>query len=234
LGRVLVYNGMWNVLGQVGVNMNIDLRFVAAQNKYIQGNAFLNNTSALPLDQSFADLLDAQLAAGGRIISAEQVLAELDGRYEGKSTYPANHQDILAMIERTASRFGVDSGLVREVVRAESNFNPSAVSRAGAKGLMQLMDATARSLQVRDAFDPQQNLSGGVRYLRDLLQRYDGNVKVALAAYNAGPGRVDRLGIATDSDFDRKAGELPAETRKYVAEIMDRLAIQAGQPGEQP
>ncbi|MFM1652723.1 lytic transglycosylase domain-containing protein [Brevibacillus sp. B_LB10_24] len=208
--------------------MNIDLRFVATQNRYIQGNTLLKNNSPLPLDQSFADLLDAQLEAGGRIIPAEQVLAELDGQYEGKSAYSANPQEILAMIERTASRFGVDMGLVREVVRAESNFNPSAVSSAGAKGLMQLMDATARSLQVRDSFDPQQNLAGGVRYLRDLLQRYDGNVKVALAAYNAGPGRVDRLGIATDDDFDRKAGELPAETQKYVAKIMSRLSIQAG------
>jgi len=115
----------------------------------------------------------------------------------------------LAEVIRTAShRFGVDEGLIRAVIKAESNFNPRAVSRAGAEGLMQLMPATARSLGVRDSFDPTQNVMAGTRFLRDLLDRYGGNVETALAAYNWGPGNVDRKGL-----------QLPRETREYVARV---------------
>lgn len=126
-----------------------------------------------------------------------------------------------ALITQSAERYGVDPALVKAVVRTESAFNPYAVSRAGAKGLMQLMDATARSLGVDDPFDPAQNVAGGTRYLAYLLGKYDGSVKAALAAYNAGPGRVDRLGILTDEAFDEKLLLLPEETRDYVAKVLE-------------
>jgi Soluble lytic murein transglycosylase and related regulatory proteins (some contain LysM/invasin domains) len=126
-----------------------------------------------------------------------------------------------ALIRQSAERYGVDPALVKAVIRTESSFNPYAVSRAGAKGLMQLMDATARSLGVDDPFDPAQNVAGGTRYLAYLLGKYDGNVKAALAAYNAGPGRVDRLGILTDEAFDEKRPLLPEETRNYVSKVLD-------------
>ncbi|AGA58459.1 MAG: lytic transglycosylase domain-containing protein [Thermobacillus sp.] len=125
------------------------------------------------------------------------------------------------LIRQSAERYGIDPALVKAVVRTESAFNPRAVSRAGAKGLMQLMDATARSLGVADPYDPAQNVAGGTRYLAWLLGKYDGNVKAALAAYNAGPGRVDRLGILTDEAFDEKRSLLPEETQNYVAKVLD-------------
>ena len=97
-------------------------------------------------------------------------------------------QDIDAAIDEAAARHNVDPSLVRSVVKVESNFNPNAVSRKGAMGLMQLMPATARSLKVSNPFDPQQNVDAGVRHLRRLLDSYGGNVRLSLAAYNAGSG----------------------------------------------
>lgn len=128
--------------------------------------------------------------------------------------------DLEAIIERAGARYGVDPALVRAVIRTESGFDPTAESRAGAKGLMQLMDATARSLGVDDPFDPEQNVNGGTRFLSSLLTKYNGNVGVALAAYNAGPGRVDRLGIKTDADLAAKLERLPKETQSYVRKVL--------------
>lgn len=111
-------------------------------------------------------------------------------------------------IEEAAEENKLDSALISSVIRAESNGNPGAVSRKGAKGLMQLIDSTARELKVRDPFDPRQNIRAGSRYLRKLLDQF-GDLKLALAAYNAGPGNVT------------KHGGMPPfqETRDYVRRV---------------
>jgi soluble lytic murein transglycosylase-like protein len=114
------------------------------------------------------------------------------------------------LIERHATIQGLSPELVRAVIQVESAFNPVAVSSKGAMGLMQLMPATARDLGVHDPFHPEQNIRGGAKYLRWLLDRYDGNVELALAGYNAGPGAVDRYGQ-----------QVPPfrETRAYVQKV---------------
>jgi soluble lytic murein transglycosylase-like protein len=121
----------------------------------------------------------------------------------------ASPGDIDSAIEQAAARHNVDPNLVRAVVKVESNFNPNAVSRKGAMGLMQLMPSTARQLKVRNPFDPEQNVDAGVRHLKQLLESYDGDIKLTLAAYNAGAGAVAR-----SSGVPRYA-----ETQNYVRRI---------------
>jgi hypothetical protein len=113
-------------------------------------------------------------------------------------------------IAEAAELYNLDPNLIRAIIRAESAFNPFAVSRAGAQGLMQLMPAVAEELNVLDPFDPRQNIFGGARYLRWLLDRNDGNLDLAVASYNAGPGAVARYN-----------GIPPyRETRNYVSRIL--------------
>ncbi|MFX3633112.1 MAG: lytic transglycosylase domain-containing protein [Candidatus Pristimantibacillus sp.] len=127
--------------------------------------------------------------------------------------------DYEMLIAQASAKYGVDPKLIRGVIQTESGFNADAVSSAGAKGLMQLMDATARGLGVTDSLNPQQNIDGGTKYLSYLLNKYNGNQQVALAAYNAGPGRIDRLGISTDNELQAKMALLPQETQRYVTKV---------------
>lgn len=117
------------------------------------------------------------------------------------------------LIAKASGKYGVDGSLIKAVIKAESDFNPHAVSHAGARGLMQLMPATARSLGVSDSFDPEQNVMAGTRFLKDMLRRYNGDVDSALAAYNWGPGNVDK-----------RPDRLPRETRDYLVRVKQLYA----------
>ena len=114
------------------------------------------------------------------------------------------------IIKEASNKYGVEESLIKAVIKQESSFNPTDVSHAGAMGLMQLMPKTAELLGVSDAFDPYQNVMGGTQYLKDMMGRYDGDVVKALAAYNAGPARVDRAGGIPDI----------AETKEYVPLVL--------------
>jgi soluble lytic murein transglycosylase-like protein len=124
---------------------------------------------------------------------------------------PAAGSDAIEQaIQQAASRYNLSANLIRSVIRAESAFRPDAVSPAGAQGLMQLMPETAKELGVADPFDVRQNIDGGARYLRQMLDRFDGNIRLALSAYNAGPGAVEKY-----------EGQVPyAETRDYVKRVL--------------
>ena len=146
-------------------------------------------------------------------------LAVVSGTSSGwlRMTETSHHQ-FASDIREISSRHGVDPQLVESVIRAESAFNPTAVSRTGARGLMQLMPKTAVALGVRDSFNPRENIEGGVRHLRYLLDRYPGNVPFAVAAYNAGEGAVDaHRGIPPY-----------AETQQYVQRVLQTGAAWSG------
>lgn len=120
------------------------------------------------------------------------------------------------MIDKVAAKVGLAPDLIKSVVTAESAFKPDAVSTAGAQGLMQLMPETAQELGVEDSFDPLQNLLGGSQYLKQLLDKYAGDLDKTLAAYNWGQGNVDRKGLE----------QMPQETRDYLAKVKGLLAAQ--------
>ncbi len=130
-----------------------------------------------------------------------------------QKTEPQTRNQMTDMIDEVANKVSLDPQLIHSVVSAESAFDPTAVSRAGAQGLMQLMPETAQELGVKDSFDPMQNLLGGSRYLKQLLEKYDGNLDQALAAYNWGQGNVDRKGLE----------QMPQETRDYLARVKNNL-----------
>ncbi len=130
------------------------------------------------------------------------------------SAEPSPTVDLDRLIRAAATVFELDEALLRKLIQQESGFNPRAVSHKGAKGLMQLMPTTAADLGVGDAFDPVQNVAGGARLLKRLINRYNGNIPLALAAYNAGEGAVQRHG-----------GIPPyRETQNYVRRIMTAAA----------
>lgn len=191
------------------------------------------SSSGMPVSTSFASLLQELVQSQNSVGSVGPDLNEINtlgqvfqnSQFYLKShlaetgnaakVYETDHvkpgSSIENIIERAAETYNLPSKLIKSVIRHESNFNPRAVSRAGAAGLMQLMPSTARGLGVTDMMDPEQNVMAGAKYLRSMMDKYKGNVKLALAAYNAGPGNVD------------KYGGIPPfkETQSYVRKVTD-------------
>jgi soluble lytic murein transglycosylase-like protein len=227
-------------MGDAQVNINpstimqlLQLQLLNRMDLIASGPNGDNDSSDAGLD--FAGLLQSllgeQAAAGlaGPTASRYQPAAAasafkpavLRGRL-GAASDPAvgNPSSYEPLIEQASAAYGVEPSLIKAVIHQESSYNPYAVSAAGAKGLMQLMDDTGRGLGVTDPFDPQQNVHAGTQFLAGLLRKYKGNEGVALAAYNAGPGRVDQLGIRTDADLAAKLHLLPEETQQYVQRVL--------------
>lgn len=132
---------------------------------------------------------------------------------ENNSAEGLYNNDYSRLIEAASRKYNISSNIIRAVIMAESGFDTRAVSKAGAIGLMQLMPDTAKALGVNDAFDPRENIDGGVRYLKNMLSEFGGNLELALAAYNAGPNSV------------KKYGGIPPyeEIQNYVKKVMSNL-----------
>ncbi|MCP3952573.1 MAG: lytic transglycosylase domain-containing protein [Desulfobacterales bacterium] len=156
---------------------------------------------------SQTDLRPELLASGSERVQGPAPAAELIPQ---PAENLSEKERINQSVARASQKYNLPENLVKGVIRAESAFYPRAVSAAGAQGLMQLMPGTARELGVTDAFDIDQNIDGGARYLKQMLDRFDGDVAKALAAYNAGPGTVDRY-----------KGKVPyRETIAYVDRVL--------------
>ncbi len=185
------------------------------------------------------------LVLSDRKLDATADVYEIAGAPAYRSTTPvasrATGMRFEPLVQEYATRQSIRPELVRAVIQVESGFNPSATSPKGAMGLMQLMPQTARELGVSNAYDPEENIRGGTRYLRGLLDRYAGNEELALAAYNAGPGAVERYGrqippYRETRDYVRKVGSaagvadaaepVRAKRRIYrTIEIVDGRAV---------
>ena len=149
------------------------------------------------------------------------VIINVPGSVPRRTTHvnPANRKQYAPMVSTVAKENGLDPALLHAVITVESGYNPKARSSKGAAGLMQLMPATARRYQVTDIWDPRQNVSGGARYLRDLLAMFNNNIGLALAAYNAGENAVIQHG--------NRIPPYP-ETRSYVPRVMQHYHLYAG------
>jgi soluble lytic murein transglycosylase-like protein len=166
--------------------------------------------------QNLGDTVRLDLPGGSVTVAAEELQRIEPEELFGDSAQREPDIPYSAQIRDAAANFGLDPALITSVIAVESNFNPRAVSKKSALGLMQLLPETAALMAVPNAFDPAQNINGGTRYLRQLLDRYGQNLTLALAAYNAGPKRVD---------FYRGIPPI-AETRSYISRVISRIQDQ--------
>lgn len=125
-------------------------------------------------------------------------------------------EKIYSTVDKYSQKYGVDKNLVLAIIKQESNFNPNAVSSAGAKGLMQLMDFNSEAYGLTNPYDIDQNIEAGIKHIKSYLDMYNGNLEMALMAYNGGPGTMERRGVKSASDLYK----MPQETQNYVPKIL--------------
>ncbi len=140
----------------------------------------------------------------------------VETKIESNNIIISTEQRINVAIENASKKYRIDKGILRAIIKAESNFNPSVTSSAGAQGLMQIMPSNFSFLGISNGYDIEQNINGGAKLLRNYLDRYNGNIEMALMAYNGGPGTMERRGVKSASDLYK----MPKETQNYVPKVL--------------
>ena len=203
-----------HLLASLGLTGALSLCAASARAEYVvlRSGAGLNVTGY----ELLGDKYRLQMMGGtAEVPVAEVVSIEPEEIFDPLPEPLNDNTPFSQIIRQAASRYGVDADLIRCLIAIESNFNPKAVSPKNARGLMQIMPQTAAHLGVKNIFDPNENVDAGTRYLRDMLAKYNNDLVLALAAYNAGPDKVDRYG--------RRVPPYP-ETRLYVQKISRNYA----------
>lgn len=139
-----------------------------------------------------------------------------DGTSGNIKSTSGSSSDIEAAVQEAAQKYGIDASFIKAIIHQESGFNPNAVSGAGAEGLMQLMPGTAKAMGVGNPFDVMQNVDGGTKYIKSLIDAFKGNKELALSAYNGGIGRMNKRGVDTVEEISK----MPGETQSYVDKVM--------------
>jgi len=225
-----------HILASIGLATALSLFAGSARAEYVvlRSGARLNVTSY----ELLGDKYRLQMIGGVAEVPAAEVLGiEPQDVFDPLPEPLTANTPFSEIIRQAASRYGVDADLIHCLIAVESNFNPKAVSRKNARGLMQLMPRTAAHLGVKNIFDPRENVDAGTRYLHDMLAKYNNDLTLALAAYNAGPDKVDRYGrqvppYAATRLYVQKISRDYAMVKSGVAKPKsDASAMAAGIPG---
>lgn len=201
-------NGLTSTSDSSSTSSAFNIMFTSLLNAISQKNKTVKNESEKVSLEGIFNTYNNSILNAGNISNKNYVAADVSNLTVDERIENA--------VQLYSNKYGVDSNLVKAIIKTESNFDPNVVSSAGAKGLMQLMPENCRDLGVEDPFNIEQNIEGGVKHIKEYIDRYDGDIEMALMAYNGGPTRMMNRGVTSIDDIYK----MPKETPNYVPKVM--------------
>ena len=201
-------NGLTSTSDSISTSSAFNIMFTSLLNAISQKNKTVKNESEKVSLEGIFNTYNNSILNAGNISNKNYVAADVSNLTVDERIENA--------VELYSNQHGVDSNLVKAIIKVESNFDPNVVSSAGAKGLMQLMPENCKALGVEDPFNIEQNIEGGVKHIKEYIDRYDGDIEMALMAYNGGPTRMMNRGVTSIDDIYK----MPKETQNYVPKVM--------------
>ena len=201
-------NGLTSTSDSSSTSSAFNIMFTSLLNAISQKNKTVKNESEKVSLEGIFNTYNNSILNAGNISNKNYVAADVSNLTVDERIENA--------VELYSNQHGVDSNLVKAIIKVESNFDPNVVSSAGAKGLMQLMPENCKALGVEDPFNIEQNIEGGVKHIKEYIDRYDGDIEMALMAYNGGPTRMMNRGVTSIDDIYK----MPKETQNYVPKVM--------------
>ena len=201
-------NGLTSTSDSSSTSSAFNIMFTSLLNAISQKNKTVKNESEKVSLEGIFNTYNNSILNAGNISNKNYVAADVSNLTVDERIENA--------VQLYSNKYGVDSNLVKAIIKTESNFDPNVVSSAGAKGLMQLMPENCRDLGVEDPFNIEQNIEGGVKHIKEYIDRYNGDVEMALMAYNAGPGTMMNRGVISSEHLYK----MPLETQNYVPKVL--------------